>query len=1032
MTVMVSTTYQLPPFSVADVTRLLAPWGRRGTATELPSERDRNFHVRFNDGGEAVLKVSNRLESRQALELQHAALRHCAQRSAVALPLVIPALDFEDVVDVSDGRGGSYLTRLLAWVPGTPLAVTRPHTDQLMASLGTALGSLDAALLSFAHPAARRAFKWDLVQATWAVPFVNRVADASRRRLATDALQAFTGRIAPLLRTTRTAVIYGDANDYNILTRPGDGGDLRGVTVAGFIDFGDLVESHLVCDLAVALAYAMLHKADPLTAAVEVVRGFHQACPLTEDEVALLMPLARTRLAVSAVNAALQLETSPGHDYLQISAEPAWTLLSQLAVIDDSYAECLLRSACGWEPSPRAPAVRSWLTTHRGQFAPLVDVSLDGTDVPVFDLSVASRELGPNDEWQDLECLTTALFERLQRRHAQAAIGRYDEVRALYTSDVFRVEGNHGPEFRSIHVGLDVFMRPGSPVYAPLAGRIHSFQDNAKALDYGPTIILAHDVEGPSGSLTFYSLYGHLTRASLGSLVEGQPVAAGEKLAEIGEAEVNGGWPPHLHFQLICDLFGRRGDFPGVARPRERVAWLSACPDPSLMVALPATARAPRSPSQVELLERRQRHIGKSLSLSYKRPLHIVRGSGSYLIDIEGRRYLDAVNNVAHVGHAHPRVVRAGQRQMQVLNTNTRYLHEDLVRYAERLTATLPPPLSVVYFVCSGSEANELAIRLARAYTGERDMVVLEAGYHGNTSTLIDVSSYKFDGPGGHGAPDWVHVVPMPDDYRGPFRRGTPHLGTMYAQSVREAVAEILRRGKRPAAFLCESILSCGGQIVLPPGYLSEAYRHIRDAGGICIADEVQVGFGRVGSHFWAFETQEVVPDVVTMGKPIGNGHPLGAVVTTPEIATAFANGMEYFNTFGGNPVSCAIGLSVLDVIAEEGLQERALTVGGHLGRGLRELQQRFPLLGDVRGLGLFVGVELVEDQQRLVPATRQASYVANRMREGGVLMSTDGPFNNVLKIKPPLSFSTADADLLVERMADALLDIETSWQRPE
>jgi 4-aminobutyrate aminotransferase-like enzyme len=402
-----------------------------------------------------------------------------------------------------------------------------------------------------------------------------------------------------------------------------------------------------------------------------------------------------------------------------------------------------------------------------------------------------------------------------------------------------------------------------------------------------------------------------------------------------------------------------------------------------------------------------------------------------HLIDADGRRYLDAVNNVAHVGHSHPDVVRAGQRQMAVLTTNTRYLHEHLVRYAERLTSTLPQPLRVCYFVNSGSEANELALRLARAHTGERDVVVLEAGYHGNTSTLVEVSPYKFDGPGGAGAPPWVHKVPMPDTYRGPFRRDDELAGMKYAQAVRDAVGRVRQGGRRPSAFLCESILSCGGQIVLPPGYLAEAYRHVRAAGGVCIADEVQVGFGRVGSHMWAFETQGVVPDVVTMGKPIGNGHPIGAVVTTPEIAASFTNGMEYFNTFGGNPVSCAIGLEVLDVLAREGLQARAGAVGSHLLARLAEVGGRHSIIGDVRGLGLFAGVELVIDSARPTPATRHAGYVANRMRDRGVLLSTDGPDNNVLKIKPPLCFTEADADRLADTLDGVLRESAVTASEP-
>ena len=285
---------------------------------------------------------------------------------------------------------------------------------------------------------------------------------------------------------------------------------------------------------------------------------------------------------------------------------------------------------------------------------------------------------------------------------------------------------------------------------------------------------------------------------------------------------------------------------------------------------------------------------------------------------------------------------------MGVLNTNTRYLHELIGRYCERLTATLPDPLSVCFLVNSGSEANELAFRLAHAHTNRDDFIVVEGAYHGNTAATVAASPYKFEGPGGEGAAPHVHAVAMPDDYRGRFRRSDPHRGQRFADLIVEAIAECQRRSFGPAAFICESLMSCGGQIELPPGYLEAAYALVRGDGGVCICDEVQVGFGRVGSHFWGFETQGVVPDIVTMGKPIGNGHPLGAVVTTPEIAESFANGMEYFNSFGGNPVSCAAGLAVLDVIEDEGLQEHAHRVGDHLGNGLRALMGRRPAVGEV------------------------------------------------------------------------------------
>jgi len=432
--------------------------------------------------------------------------------------------------------------------------------------------------------------------------------------------------------------------------------------------------------------------------------------------------------------------------------------------------------------------------------------------------------------------------------------------------------------------------------------------------------------------------------------------------------------------------------------------------------AVAAAVRQSRGPTPEETLAARRRVIGPNLSVAYRRPLKIVRGWMQYLYDDTGRRYLDAYNNVPHVGHSHPRVVRAATEQMLLLNTNTRYLHDTLAGFAARLVATLPPPLRICYFVNSGSEANELALRLARAHTHRRDVIVLDAAYHGNTTTLIDISPYKFNGPGGEGAPPWVHVLPLPDSYRGQYRRGDPRAGERYA--------EFARHVRNPSAFIAESAPSVGGQILLPDRYLASVYAIVRAAGGVCIADEVQTAYGRMGTHFYAFEAQRVVPDIVVLGKPIGNGYPLGAVVTTAEIAASFDNGMEFFSTFGGSTVSCAAGLAVLDVVEEERLQEHARTTGAVLIERLRALAGDHPLVGDIRGSGLFVGIELVKDRETLQPAAAEASDVSNRMRDRGILLGTDGPFHNVIKIRPPMPFSAADAEHLAMTLSEILADM--------
>jgi 4-aminobutyrate aminotransferase-like enzyme len=404
-----------------------------------------------------------------------------------------------------------------------------------------------------------------------------------------------------------------------------------------------------------------------------------------------------------------------------------------------------------------------------------------------------------------------------------------------------------------------------------------------------------------------------------------------------------------------------------------------------------------------ELMERRRNLLGGNLSVAYREPLHIVRGSMQYLYDDEGRQYLDAYNNVAHVGHCHPKVVAAGQRQMELLNTNTRYLSELILEYAEKLSATLPESLSVCFFVNSGSEANELAMRLARAHTKARDMIVLEHAYHGNTTALIDISPYKHDGRGGEGAPAWVHTARLPalvDD----------------AQHV----IDIIQKLDAPlCGFIAESMPSVAGQIVLPDGYLNKVYDAVRGAGGVCIADEVQTGFGRIGTNFYAFEKYGVVPDIVVLGKPIGNGHPLGAVITTRAIANSFANGMEFFSTFGGNNVSCAIGLCVLEVVQEENLQQHALHVGDHLLARLHELNSHHEVIREIRGSGLFLGIELAHDARDIV----------NQMREHGILMGTEGPLHNVIKIRPPMPFSLDDADRVIE-MLDKVFSRGATAQR--
>ena len=414
-----------------------------------------------------------------------------------------------------------------------------------------------------------------------------------------------------------------------------------------------------------------------------------------------------------------------------------------------------------------------------------------------------------------------------------------------------------------------------------------------------------------------------------------------------------------------------------------------------------------------EIKDLRTKHLGPSLSLSYDEPLQIVRGKGQYLYDADGNQYLDCINNIQHVGHCHPKVVTAAQKQYTQLNTNTRYLGETIVKYAKNLTDTLPSGLEVCFFTNSGSEANDLALRMARQYTRSKETIVLDGAYHGNLSSLIEISPYKHDAPGGNGAPDFVYTLPMPDPFRGKYRG--ENCGEQYAKEVQTAISEIQKKGNKVSTFIAEALMGCGGQLILPKGFLKKAFDLVSAAGGVCIVDEIQIGFGRVGSHFWGFETHGVAPDIVTMGKSMGNGHPLSAVVTTQEIADAFNNGMEYFNSFGGNPVSCAVGNAVLEVIDNENLQKNAKEVGDYFLKSLKIIQKKyFQRISEVRGRGLFLGIDIINENNNS-PDKSLAETIINNMRYSGILVSTDGPFHNVIKIKPPMPFNKNNVDFFIE-----------------
>ncbi|SNR47490.1 aminotransferase class III-fold pyridoxal phosphate-dependent enzyme [Flavobacterium sp. ov086] len=763
-------------FSEATIQDLVKEhYGLNVTVKALNGYDELNFLLSNEKNEKYILKVSNESHPFPFLEAQINIIQHLKKSniSDCFQHFSINKQGEELTKIVKDSK--TYYIRILNFLEGTFWVDVKEKTDELHHNLGSFLGNTDNALQDFSHPAMHRSYTWDISRASEAGDNLKYILNHEKRRIAGYFLLQFDTEVLPQIHRLRHAYIHNDANDYNVLVQENK--------ISGLIDFGDMVYTALINNLAIACTYAMLDEEDPLGVAAGIVAGYHKAYALTEQELDLLYYLIAGRLCISVTQSAYNASLDSNNEHHFITEKPAWDLLYKLIEINPIKAQDAFRKGCG------------------------------------------SAGLINEDDYSDL-------------------------------------------------------------------------------------------------------------------------------------------------------------------------------------------------------LEVRKKKIGRNLSIGYKDKLKIVKGALQYLYDDKGRTFVDCVNNPSHVGHCHPVVVRKMQKQIATLNTNTRYLNDAITEYAEKLTATLPEKLSVCYFVNSGSEANDLAIRMSRHFTKQKDIIVLDHAYHGTSTVAMEMSPYKFDSKGGSGQMPWIHKAINPDLYRGPYKYGDAKAGEKYAADVQRIIEDLKKEDKAPAVFICETLLGVGGQIPLPENYLKTAYDYVRAAGGVCIADEVQVGFGRIGDHFWGFELQNVVPDIIVLGKPIGNGHPLAAVIVTEEIADSFNNGLEYFNTFGGNPVSMTTGLAVLDVIQDEEMQKHALEVGNHLMNGLKGLMAKHPIISDVRGHGFFIGAEMVKDRTTMEPAVPEIDIVVEKMKANGYLLSTDGPLHNVLKIKPPMTFSKQNADEMVKLLDIALSEL--------
>ena len=598
--------------------------------------------------------------------------------------------------------------RLVTWIEG-PLLSAAPRSLTQLGNLGAFMGRLSRAMQGFGHPAAFRPdFLWSLDAVGNLAAWAEDIADPSRRALVQALFARYQARIAPRLPGLRASVLHQDANENNIIVDAADPDRIVGV-----IDFGDMAFGRTINELAITLAYALLDADDLYAAMRAIIASYVGEFPIEEGEAEVLYDLMRMRLAASVCISSRRAGAQPDNEYLTISQEPAFKLLERLNSLDPEFMVALCRHSAGFAATRTEAAVRAHLA--EAEAAPLFrpDIARSAriallTDAPPADMPPVTDRAW--DGW-----FAAQRPANLPDNIGFYGLGAYGENRSVYTAPQFADAAS--AERRTRHLGIDVFAPAGTPVHAPFAGRVHTVAYNANPLDYGHTLILEHETDG---GVPFYTLYGHLGGSLPDLLSEGDSVAAGDLIAHLGDWPENGGWAPHLHFQVMTDMLSQKGNFFGVGHDSLWDVWSGICPDPNLILRLAPESFAVDPNPPEALLERRAKAIGPSLSISYAEKLKIVRGQGPWLIDHTGRHYLDAVNNITHVGHCHPKVVDAIARQAAVLNTNTRYLNDLMLEFSERLTAKLPGDLRAAYFVNSGTEANELALRIARTAIGKK------------------------------------------------------------------------------------------------------------------------------------------------------------------------------------------------------------------------------------------------------------------------------------------------------------------------
>lgn len=992
-------TYLSASASRDDVLDRATPWLRAVFGLDvvgvvaLGSNEDINVVASLTGDRRVLVKVSHAGVGRGALEAQNAALRVLANDASVPfdVPVPVESLGGRDVERWADGQRKA---RVLTFVEGSTAHASARAQAGLAESVGRTAGHLAFALAGFEHPGLVDDGEWDLRNATRVFEATSAFMRARRARgnpssegafdaaALRAALEGAQERIARISSSLRVQAIHGDLTADNVVF--GDTGAVRGV-----IDFGDVGSGWLVAEIAVCACSMLQHDGDPIAEALSAIAAFDRECPLDNADIAALWPLVVSRAVVLVSSAARVLADDPANGYALVRAPLERRMLERALALSFDDAEILVRAALGR------------LATAPQVVAPMIPGLSDAAEV---DLSVRS---GPHDAgaWVRESHAERCLIEAWATNGV--VVSRYGENRLTAHALSVLIP-------RSLALGIEAVVEAGTPVCAPADGVIVTGGPGSESecfgveLDGGATVWVtgAEPAVAPGESVRAGDLIA--LAAALASFL-------GDKLGDkLGDTRVDTEARSPAMIGIGWSLAGVRT--PATAAPYATSLWRLACPDPSALI-----GRTPISVEEVsphDLIARRNATFAGVQEHYYEKPPQIERGWRHYLVDTTGRVYLDMINNVAILGHGEPRLTRAVTEQVARLNTNSRFHYQAVVEYSEALAARAPEGLDAVLLCNSGSEAVDLAIRMARAATGRSDVLALTEAYHGWTVGADAISTSIGDNPGALASrPEWVHLLDAPNAYRGPHRGAEAH---RYLADARSRLEGLDSRGVALAGVVSEPIFGNGGGIMLPDGYLSGLWAEVRARGGVCVSDEVQVSFGRLGEHFWGFEQQGVVPDIIAVAKGMGNGHPLGAVITTRDIADAFAAEGSFFSSSGGSPVSCVVGSTVLKVLEDDGLQGNASVVGAALADGLRALALLYPQLGAVHGMGLYLGVEVVSGGPD-DPDPAAAAAICEDLLAEGVIVQPTGDHKNVLKIKPPLTIDAASVNRFLAALAGVL-----------